>query len=225
MCAIIGSMFVLTFAHAAAQGPVEVIEYDLDYSDPASDVTWVYGNGSMENKGEPKDVNIKWVRSEPVGQTLKLTIELSSPGQIQTDEATSYMFNIYTTAGNQSHFVVNYSDGDCTLYTNTSSTPVNSSVEYSINGGDLVCFVNVSDLGTIESYNLDASAETVVYENATVGWVLKKDFGWAVPGNPGTAPGDELDEGGGGLPGFGLLTILAAGAVALGIMTVSRKKR
>jgi len=224
VCAIFGSVFVWAFVFAPVQG--QTIDYDLDYSDPASDVTWVYENGSTENKDEPKDVNIKWLRSELLGDgvTVKLTIELSSPGQILTNDATAYKFNLYTTAGNESHFVVNYSNGNCNLHTNTSTNPINQSVEYTVSGGDLVCLVNISELGNITKYNVDASAETYVYENATVGWVLKKDFGWEVPGNPGTVPGDELDEGN-GTPGFGLWTIAAAGAVAVCIMVIGGKKR
>ncbi len=211
----------LAFASAKGQG----IDFDLDYSDPASDVMWIFENGSTEMKGEPKDVNIKWLRSEllPDSERLKLTIELSSPGQIRTDTATSYLFNIYTTTGNESHYVVNFTNGDCTLYTNTSANIINQSITHSVSGQELNCFVNQSELGNITYYNLDASAETYEYENATVGWVLKKDFGWELPGNPGTVPGDEPEEGS-GIPGFGLWTLVAATTIALGIMTVFRKK-
>ena len=177
------------------------INFDLSYSDPASDVTWVYENGTIEMKSEPKDVNIKWLKSELEldDGTLKLTIELSSPGVIRTDNITVYQFNIYTDIGNTSHFIVDYSDGNCRLRTNTSATIINDSVEYSISDGDLNCLVNLSELGNITYYNIDASAETREYENETVGWVLKKDFGWEVSGSPGTTPNDELDEEEGGI--------------------------
>ncbi len=172
------------------------ISFDLSYSDPASDVTWTYENGTTEMKSEPKDVNIKWLRSElePNDDTLKLTIELSSPGVIRTDNITTYKINIYTTAENATHFIVNYSDGNCKLRTNTSASFINESVEYSISGSELECFVSLSELGNITYYNIDATAETREYENETVGWVLKKDFGWEVAGSPGSTPDDELDE-------------------------------
>ncbi len=219
-------IIVWAFSFTPVQGQNQSIDFDLDYSDPASDVTWVYENGSFETKGEPKDVNIKWLRSELLGDgvTLKLTIELSSPGQIRTDDATAYKFNIFSTAGNESHFIVNYTNGDCTLHTNKSTNPINQSIEHTVSGQDLVCFVNISELGNITQYNLDASAETYVYENATVGWVLKKDFGWELPGNPGTTPGDEQEEGN-GTPGFELWTVFTAGAAVLCIMAMGRKKR
>ena len=177
------------------------INFDLSYSDPASDVTWVYENGTTEMKSEPKDVNIKWLRSElqPDNETIKLTIELTSPGKIRTDNITNYQINIYTVTGNATHFIVNYSDGNCKLRANTSATFVNESVEYSISGLRLDCFVNLSELGNITYYNIDATAETKEYENETVGWVLKKDFGWEVAGSPGSTPDDELVEEEGGI--------------------------
>lgn len=218
--------FVLLINLFVSTGMGQGIDFDLDYSDPASDVRWIYENGTSELKNEPKDVNIKWLRSKllPDNVTLKLTIELSSPGQIRTDDATSYLFNIYTTAGNESHYIVNYSNGDCTLYTNTSASIVNETVKHSVSGQDLACFVNVSDLGNITYYNVDASASTFEYENATVGWVLKKDFGWEVSGSPGTTP-EDVPEDGSGTPGFGLWTMMVATLSAFTIVTFARKFR
>ena len=80
------------------------------------------------------------------------------------------------------------------MRTNTSASFINESVEYSISGSELECFVSLSELGNITYYNIDATAETREYENETVGWVLKKDFGWEVAGSPGSTPDDELDE-------------------------------
>jgi hypothetical protein len=207
----------------SAVGQIDVIEYDLDYSDPASDVTWVFGNGSKVMMSEPKDVNIKWVRSEVQGmnETLKLTIELSSPGQIRTNNVTVYNINIYTTIDNASHFVVSYTNGTSTLGTNTTSVLVNDSVQYSISDQEIYFIVNVSDLGSINYYNIDASAETREYQNDTVGWVLKKDFGWEVSGNPGTIPDDVPDDG--GTPGFELFTMAVATGFALCVMTFRRR--
>jgi hypothetical protein len=212
---------LLTFAWSAAVAHGQAVVYDRDYSDPASDVTWIFGNGSYEMRDEPKDVNIKWLRSELVGDTLRLTIELSNPGQVRTDNATVYQLNIYTTTGNASHFIVNYSDGDCALYTNTSSNIINGSVEHTVSGGELVCFVSLAQLGDITYYNLDASAQTYGYENATVGWVLKKDFGWELPGNPGSTPEDVPES---GTPGFGLWTLLVAGGVAYCLVYLAGKR-
>ena len=196
---LIVSVSILSFNALVVEA--QDIDFDLSYSDPASDVTWVYENGTTEMKSEPKDVNIKWLRSElqPDNETLKLTIELSSPGEIRTDDATSYQVNIYTTDGNATHFIVNYSDGNCQLRTNTSATFINESVEYSIYGLRLDYFVSLSELGNITHYNIDASAETREYENETVGWILKKDFGWEVSGSPGTTPDGELVEEEGGI--------------------------
>ena len=218
--------FVLLINLIASTGMGQAIDFDLDYSDPASDVRWIYENGTSELKNEPKDVNIKWLRSklQADDETLKLTIELSSPGQIRTDDATSYLFNIYTIAGNESHYIVNYSNGDCTLYTKTSASLINQSVTHSISGQDLACFVNMSDLGNITYYNVDASAETREYVNATVGWVLKKDFGWEVSGSPGTTP-EDVPEDGNGTPGFGLWTMMVATISAFAIVTFVRKIR
>ena len=218
--------FVLLINLMVSTGMGQAINFDLDYSDPASDVRWIYENGTSELKNEPKDVNIKWLRSELEANdgTLKLTIELSSPGQIRTDHATSYLFNIYTTVDNATHFILNYTNGGCSLRTNASANIVNGSVDYTISGQDLVCFVNVSDLGNITYYNVDASAETREYVNATVGWVLKKDFGWEVSGSPGTTPEDEPEDGN-GTPGFGLWTMMIATMSAFAIVTFVRKFR
>ncbi|MCK5309502.1 MAG: hypothetical protein KAJ64_02545 [Thermoplasmata archaeon] len=201
---ILALLLIVSLSILSINSPVvlaQEINFDLSYSDPASDVTWVYENGTTEMMSEPKDVNIKWLRSElePNDGTIKLTIELSSPGVIRTDNVTAYQFNIYTTEGNATHFIVNYSDGTCKLRTNTSATFINESVEYSISGLRLDCFVNQSELGNITYYNIDATAETKEYENETIGWVLKKDFGWEVAGAPGSTPDDELDEEEGGI--------------------------
>ncbi len=213
------------FSVCGQVGVAQSIVFDLDYSDPASDVTWVYGNGSTEMKSEPKDVNIKWLRSEmqPGNETLKLTIELSSPGHIRNDNVTFYHINIYTMLGNASHFTVNYTNGTCTLGTNTTSNLVNNSLDFSISGLALNCFVNVSELGNITYYNIDASAETREYENETVGWVLKKDFGWELPGSPGTTPDDTPEDG--GTPGFELWTMTVATVFALCMMAVMKRRK
>ncbi|MCK4757241.1 MAG: hypothetical protein KAS67_02190 [Thermoplasmata archaeon] len=192
---LIVSISILSF-NAQVVGAQD-IDFDLDYSDPASDVTWVYENGTTEMRNDPKYVNIKWLRSElqPDNETIKLTIELASPGKIRTDNITIYQINIYTAVGNASHFIVNYTNGNCKLRTNTSASFINESIEYSISGLRLDCFVNLSELGNITYYNVDASAETREYENETIGWVLKKDFGWEVSGSPGTTPDDDLTDG------------------------------
>ena len=196
---LIASVSILSF-NALIVGAQD-INFDLSYSDPASDVTWVYENGTTEMRNDPKDVNIKWLRSElqPDNETIKLPIEVSSPGVIRTDNITAYQVNIYPTDGNDTHFIVNYSDGTCKLRTNTSATFINESVEYSISDSKLDYFVNLYELGNITYYNIDATAETREYENETVGWVLKKDFGWEISGSPGSTPDDELDEEEGGL--------------------------
>lgn len=223
---ILAFMVVLgiSFSVFGQVGTAQNIIYDLNYSDPASDVTWTFENGTSEMKSEPKDVNIKWVRSEmqPGNETLKLTIELSSPGQIRSDNATFYHINIYTTTANASHFIVNYSNTNCILGTNISTSGVNNSVDFSIVSGELHCFVNKSELGNITYYNIDASAQTREYQNDTVGWVLKRDFGWEVPGNPGTTPDDIPEDT--GTPGFELWTIAVATVFAMGIITVSRRR-
>lgn len=212
------SILILTEQATGAQD----IDFDLDYSDPASDVTWVYGNGSTEMRSDPKDVNIKWLRSEMQSETLKLTIELNSPGVIRTDNITIYKINLYTTLGNATHFIVNYSNGNCNLRTNTSSAIINDSVEHSISGSALECLVDFSELGNVTYFNIDASAETREYENDTVGWVLKKDFGWELSGSPGTIPGEDPE--GEETPGFLFGSMLLATIIAVVIISFVRKE-
>ena len=209
------------------QVAAQEIDYDLDYSDPASDVTWVYENGTMETSSEPKDVNIKWIRSElqAGNETLKLSIELSSPGVIRTDNATIYQINIYTTTGNASHFALKYTDGICKLGTNITESFINETVDYSISGLRLDCFVNLSELGTVTHFNIDATAETREYENETVGWILKKDFGWEISGSPGSTPDNGTEDGGEDTPGFELITMVCATGLAFTFATYSRRRK
>ncbi len=222
-------LLTLSISLLAFNVPVaaQAIDYDLDYSDPASDVTWVYENGTMENKSEPKDVNIKWLRSEmeAADGALKLTIELASPGQIRTDNATFYHFNIYTSDANASHFVLNYSNGNCRLGTNITDSFINSSVDHTITGLRLDCFVNLSELGNVTYFNIDATAETRDYVNETVGWILKKDFGWQVPGSPGSTPTNGTENGEEGTPGFGIITVISATGLAFVVVTWARRRK
>jgi hypothetical protein len=82
--------------------------------------------------------------------------------------------------------------------------------------------VNQSDLGTITTWNIDATARTVGDPYTYL------DFGWEVPGNPGSSPTDPAP----GSPygqdlGLLLIGVLAAVAV-LGVLLwafVRRRKR
>lgn len=180
----------------------------LNYSDPASDVSWVYPNGTKELHDNPADVNIKWLRSEDNNTKIKLIIELKKPGLVNTSIDAYYQVNIYTNKSrNESHFVARYSGTECTLTKNTSTTTINNTVEYIVsNSGNAgILYINVSkddikdNSGKIEYFNIDAIA------SKKDGNMTYTDYGWEIPGNPGSIPTPTPSDG--GIPGNTLLII------------------
>ncbi|HLQ41916.1 MAG TPA: hypothetical protein VK189_03585 [Thermoplasmata archaeon] len=170
----------------------------LNYSDPASDVVklWtvnmtpvVTSNGSWMLSVTPTSVNIRWIRSANSSGHVNLTFE--TVGAIANLDNTSYEFRLFTRADNASHYVVTYTNRTTMLTSNaTGFTPVDISGNSTITAAGmnptlknaLHISVAKSLLGTIETWNLDGTATQL---GTTYSY---RDFGWEVPGNPGSTP-------------------------------------
>lgn len=225
---------VLLVAMAVPSGAVS---FTLDYSDPASDVVllWSSNMTPVYNAGGepimspfPDSVNILWLRSAETAGGENVTLRVETKGPIANLANTSYEFRLYTRADNASHFVVTYTNGSTILGSNaTGFTPKDISGNSTISSTGpnptlenlLTINVNKTLLGTIDAWNLDGIATqrgpTYTY----------RDFGWEVPGNPGSAPPGES-------PGslFGdwmwIAVVAAVGAAAIvAVIAVRRRRR
>jgi hypothetical protein len=186
-------------ALAASAGIASAVSFDLDYSDPASDVVKLYTSnmtpvllpsGAWSMSPFPDSVNLQWLRSANNSADVNLTFEVR--GEIANLANTSYEMHLFTRADNASHFIVNYTNGVTWLKSNdTAFTPVdingNSTIASTGPGPNplmnkLEIRVTKSLLGAITSWNIDGTATQggPVY--------TYRDFGWQVPGNPGSAP-------------------------------------
>lgn len=186
---------------AESSGPSTLssgIDFKKDYPDPASDVMLLNGttgepavvNGSYVLGGEPKDVNIKWVRSREAANntTVEVSLELVGGGEIVDLENTTYTFNLYTDVTNRSRHLVNYSNGAATLRSNVTSESADLSGNVTISGPNpqkqntLTVAVRKALLKNLSAWNIYATARQVGSPHS------HQDFGWEVPGNPGSTP-------------------------------------
>src|SRR5213594_2554115 len=96
--------------------------FPIDYSDPASDVVRlnsttglceVDAGGNCITSPTPSDVNIRWVRGREMAGEYNLTIEVR--GRIRDYPNTTYAVSFYADATNQTHWVVNYTNGGLSL--------------------------------------------------------------------------------------------------------------
>jgi len=210
------------------------ISFYLNYSDPASDVVklWTLNmtpvsspTGNLTMSPFPDTVNLLWVRSANASANVTLTLEVK--GSISNLDNTSYRMRLSTRADNTSHFVVTYVNGSTVLTSNaTGFNPINISGNSTITSAGpnptvqnrLQINVAKSLLGTISAWNIDATATqrgpTYTYE----------DFGWEVPGNPGSSPTPTPSPG--VLPSWIWLAIVPVVlAIVAAIILVARRKK
>ncbi len=185
-------------ALATSSGIASAVSFDLNYSDPASDVVklWTSNDtpvlmpsGNVTMSPTPASVNLRWIRSANASANVNLTIE--TVGDIANLDNTSYAIRLYTRADNASHYIVTYNNGTTTLTSNATgfvSVDItgNSTISAAGSNPTLLNLLRIrlakSLLGTISAWNIDAVATQtgVPY--------TYRDYGWEVPGNPGSAP-------------------------------------
>jgi len=174
------------------------VNFNLSYSDPASDVVKLYSSnmtavraadGTLVMSPFPDTVNILRLSSADTG--LNVTVSLELKGPVADLANTTYEFRLYTRADNASHFIVRYVNGVTTLASNatgfqTVNITGNSTISAAGTNPTLLnkLAVNVAKelLGNITVWNIDATATQI---GATYSY---RDFGWELPGNPGSAP-------------------------------------
>jgi len=219
---------------AGIAGVASAVSFNLNYSDPASDVVklWTVNmtpvltpTGNLTMSPFPDSVNLLWIRSANASTSVNLTFE--TKGDIANLDNTSYEMRLYARADNASHFIVTYVNGTTVLTSNaTGFVPVDISGNSTITAtgpnptlqNTLRITVAISLLGTIDVWNIDATATQrgPVYSY--------EDFGWEVPGNPGSAPTPPPAPS--GLPVWTWIAVaIAAGAVLVAIVLLVRRKR
>ena len=185
-------------ALAGLSGLASAVSFDLNYSDPASDVVklWTLNDtpvltstGNLTMSPFPDNVNLLWIRSANASANVTLTIEVK--GSIANLDNTSYEIRLYTRSDNATHFTVTYLNGTTILTSNaTGFTPRDLTGNSTITStgpnpalkNTLKINVVKSLLGTTGAWNIDAFATqrgpTYTY----------RDYGWSLPGNPGSSP-------------------------------------
>ena len=229
-----GLLIVGLLAVAAISGIASAVSFDLNYSDPASDVAKLWtsnmtpvldSGGNATLSPFPDSVNILWIRSANASANVTLTVEVK--GKIANLKNTSYEVRLFTRADNATHFIVTYVNGTTTLSSNaTGFQPVDISGNSSIAAtgpnpalrNALQINVSKALVGTIGAWNIDAIATqaepTYTYQ----------DTGWRVPGNPGSTP--PLSPTPSGWPAWGLIALAVGIAAILAVIVLlARRKR
>lgn len=215
-------------------GIASAVSFNLNYSDPASDVVKLWtsnmtpvptSTGDLTMSPFPDSVNLRWIRSANASANVNLTLEVQ--GDIANLDNTSYEIRLYTRADNASHFIVTYVNGATWLTSNaTGFVPVDISGNSTISStgpnpalqNALHIRVAKSLLGTITVWNMDATA---TQRGSTYTY---RDFGWEVPGNPGSSPTPPPTPS--ALPSWAWIALaLAIVAVLVAIVVAIRRKR
>lgn len=172
--------------HSAA-----AVNFALNYSDPASDVfqLWTSNNSHVTDAGgfwilspSPGAVNLIRLSSADAGSAVNVFLKVQTTIAVRAN--TTYEMRLYTRADNSTHYVLTFRDGASNLVSNhTGSVTVNMTANTTVgNLGWLEFHVGKSLLGNITSWDIDATAKQVA------GNYTYEDFGWSLPGNPGSAP-------------------------------------
>ncbi len=167
------------------------VNFSLNYSDPASDVfqLWTSNDTHVTDASgfwilnpSPGTVNLIRLSSADSGSAVNAFLKVQTT--ITVSANTTYEMRLYTRADNSTHYIITYRGGIATMVSNhTGSAVVNLTAETSVGPlGWLEFHVSKSDLGNITAWNIDATAKQVA------GNYTYEDFGWSLPGNPGSAP-------------------------------------
>ncbi len=202
---VLAVIAVVPFGHApsplTAAHPVyaSAIDFWKNYSDPASDVVRLYStnltpvvvSGAFVMSPFPDSVNILWLRSGVTPDNQNVTVTVEVKGSIANLANTTYEVRLYTRSDNRTHFIVDYSNLSTTFRANTTGSLVtnitgNSSIASTgpnpVLMNTLRINVSMSLLGNVTIWNLDATATQLGSPYSY------RDFGWDLPGNPGSTP-------------------------------------
>lgn len=190
---------------ASAGAHAATVKFNLSYSDPASDVVKLHSSnmtavrttaGDLVMSPFPDAVNI--LRLDSADADPNITVAMEVKGEIANLPNTTYDFHLYTRSDNASHFIVAFTNGVTTLSSNaTGFAPRNITGNSTISAAgtnptllsELTTNVAKSLLGNITHWNTDAIA------TQTGSPYSYRDFGWEVPGNPGSAPPTQTSSG------------------------------
>ncbi len=190
------ALAVSSLPSAPASFPVRAaaVNFALNYSDPSSDVFKLY----TSNQSHVTDAAGYWILSPSPGTVNLLRLSSADAGtsvdvylKVQTTISvlanTTYQWRLYTRSDNSTHYIVTFRDGYTNMVSNhTGSATDNLTAGTTVgNLGWLGVSIPKADLGgasNITTWNIDATAKQV-QSNYTY-----EDYGWSLPGNPGSAP-------------------------------------
>lgn len=170
------------------------VNFALNYSDPASDVfkMWTSNNSHVTDAGgfwimSPSPGNVNLVRVASYDDGVNVGLYLRVQTTIASQSNISYEVRMYSRADNQTHYLLDYSNGVARLTSNkTGATSTNVTAAVAIGPASVLnALVSKTLLGgtaNITAWNIDATAKQVA------GNFTYEDFGWSQPGNPGSAP-------------------------------------
>ncbi len=191
----LGSVLALPQAPPASFAVrTSAVNYNLNYSDPASDVfkLWTSNDSHVTDASgywimspSPNSVNLIRVASYDDGANIGLYLKVQTT--IASQSNVSYQIRMYSRADNRTHYILTYSNGRASLTSNaTGASSVNMTANVTISPASVLnALVNKTLLGgtaNITVWNIDATAREVA------GNYTYEDFVWQQPGNPGSAP-------------------------------------
>ena len=187
----------LPAAPAAFPVRTSAVNFALNYSDPSSDVFKLY----TSNQSHVTDAGGFWIMSPSPGTVnlLRLSsadagtnvdVYLKAQSTISVLANTTYQWRLYTRADNATHYIVTFRNGLTNMVSNHTGSPTtnltaNTTLGGPTNLGWLGVSVSKTDLGgaaNITAWNIDASTKQIQTNYTYV------DYGWSLPGNPGSAP-------------------------------------
>jgi hypothetical protein len=197
------SLLALTLLTVGHLPNVKAFTFEIDYSDPANDVMVLYSTnntpvltgGSYTFSADHSFIDVNWIRTRDIGASVRIHFEMKDNAVNQAN--TSYIVNLYTDSTNATHYRVNYTNGLLWLESNaTGFVPLNITGNGTITSNcvvatgrpNTICVtLEKSLLGNITAWNVDGTA--VMRGNPALGQLYTyQDFGWEVPGNPGSSP-------------------------------------
>jgi hypothetical protein len=197
---IVGGLLALALVAFLSYPAGAAVTFSLSYSDPASDVVQLWasnmtpvldGNGDVVMSPFPDAINILWLRSRETDGGASVNVSIEVKGNVADLENTTYTVRLYTDASNASHFVLEYRNGRLSLWSNATpldrldlsgNTTVASTGPNPTLANLLEMRVNKTHLAPLTAWNVEATALMVGSPYAY------RDFGWEVPGSPGSSP-------------------------------------
>lgn len=188
----LGSLLVAPQAPSSSfRMRTSAVNFSLNYSDPASDVFQLWtsndthvtdASGYWIMSPSPGTVNLIRLSSADAGSAVNVFLKVQTTITVAAN--ITYEMRLYTRADNSTHYIITFRNGLTTMVTNhTGSSVVNLTADTSVGPlGWLEFRVSKSDLGNITAWNIDATSKQVA------GNYTYEDFGWSLPGNPGSAP-------------------------------------